>query len=69
MVAKRFLAVFYPAAEFLVTTRITRVREEPFKTEGKVLLNPGWLAIYGREAQSEETAANLALKLKEAKII
>ena len=57
MVVKRFLAVFYPAAEYLVTTRITRVAGEPFKTEGKVLVNPGWLAVYGREAQDEE--ANL----------
>ena len=57
LVVKRFLAVFYPAAEYLVTTRITRVAGEPFKTEGKVLVNPGWLAIYGREAQDEE--ANL----------
>ena len=55
MVTKRFLAIFFPAAEFLVTTRITRVREEPFKTEGKVLVNPGWLAVYGREAQGDET--------------
>ena len=51
MVVKRFLAVFYPAAEHLVTTRITRVENEPFKTEGKVLVNPGWLAVYGREGQ------------------
>ena len=57
MVVKRFLAVFYPAAEYLVTTRITRVAGEPFKTEGKVLVNPGWLAVYGRESQDEE--ANL----------
>ena len=51
MVVKRFLAVFYPAAESLITTRITRVEGEPFKTEGKVLVNPGWLAVYGRESQ------------------
>ncbi|MFO1346647.1 MAG: DNA topoisomerase III [Rhodocyclaceae bacterium] len=57
MVVKRFLAVFYPAAEYLITTRITRVADEPFKTEGKVLVHPGWLAVYGREAQDEE--ANL----------
>jgi DNA topoisomerase-3 len=50
MVAKRFLAVFYPAAEFLETTRITRVEAEPFKTSGKVLVSPGWLAVYGKEA-------------------
>ncbi|MDD5677321.1 MAG: DNA topoisomerase III [Kiritimatiellae bacterium] len=55
MVAKRFLAVFYPAAEFLVTTRITRVEGEPFKSEGKVLVNPGWMAVYGKEAHNEET--------------
>jgi DNA topoisomerase-3 len=54
MVTKRFLAVFYPAAEYLITTRITRVAGEPFKSEGKVLVNPGWLAVYGREAQEGE---------------
>ena len=55
MVTKRFLAIFYPAAEFLETTRITRVEGEPFKTSGKVLTNPGWMAVYGKEAQSEDT--------------
>jgi DNA topoisomerase-3 len=55
-VVKRFLAAFYPPAEFMVTTRITRVADEPFKSEGKVLVNPGWLAVYGREAQLDEGA-------------
>jgi DNA topoisomerase-3 len=50
MVVRRFLAVFFPAAEFLQTTRITKVQEHHFKTEGRVLQNPGWLAIYGRAA-------------------
>ncbi len=54
MVTRRFLAVFYPAAEFLVTTRITRVESEPFKSEGKVMVNAGWLAVYGKEAQTED---------------
>lgn len=54
LVVKRFMAVFFPAAEYLVTTRITRVAGAPFKTEGKVLVNPGWLAIYGKEAQGED---------------
>ncbi|KFB66475.1 DNA topoisomerase III [Candidatus Accumulibacter vicinus] len=53
MVVKRFLAVFYPAAEFLITTRISRVQSEPFKTEGRVLVNPGWLVVYGRDAHSD----------------
>ncbi len=56
MVTKRFLAIFFPPAEFLVTTRITRVENEPFKSEGKVLVNAGWLAVYGREAQTDSEA-------------
>src|SRR5205085_2745583 len=57
MVVRRFLAVFFPAAEFLQTTRITRVDEQHFKTEGRVLRNPGWLAVYGRAVG--EDAQNL----------
>jgi DNA topoisomerase-3 len=53
MVVRRFLAVFYPAAEYLQTTRLTRVGEHHFKTEGKVLQVPGWLAVYGRSGGEE----------------
>src|SRR5277367_3451128 len=49
LVVKRFLAVFFPAAEYRVTTRITEVVGHHFKTEGKVLVEPGWLQVYGRE--------------------
>lgn len=65
MVVKRFLAVFYPAAEYMITTRITRVEGEPFKTEGKVLVNPGWLAVYGREGQSGDEGNLVAVNAKE----
>jgi DNA topoisomerase-3 len=54
LVARRFLAVFYPAAEYLVTTRISTVGEHQFKTEGKILVKPGWLEIYGRQEQGED---------------
>ena len=54
LVVKRFMAVFFPAAEYRVTTRITKVEAHHFKTEGKVLVKPGWLEIYGREAQGQE---------------
>ncbi len=61
MVVKRFLAVFYPPAEFMITTRISKVtlpeKTHHFQTNGKVLVNPGWLAVYGKEAQDED--ANL----------
>ena len=53
MVVRRFLAVFYPAAEYLQTTRITRVDDQHFKTEGRVLKSPGWLAVYGRVTGEE----------------
>jgi DNA topoisomerase III len=53
MVVRRFLAVFYPAAEFLQTTRVTKVGEHHFRTEGRVLQNAGWLAIYGRAVGDE----------------
>jgi DNA topoisomerase-3 len=56
LVARRFLAVFFPAAEFHVTTRITQVSGHAFKTEGKVLVSPGWLAIYGRESQDQDAS-------------
>jgi len=59
MVTKRFLAIFFPAAEFTITTRITRVMEEAFKTEGKVLVKPGWMAVYGREVEQDEQAPSL----------
>lgn len=65
MVTRRFLAIFYPAAEFLVTTRITRVADEPFKTEGKVMVNAGWMVVYGREAQAEDTPSLIPVQQNE----
>jgi DNA topoisomerase-3 len=67
MVAKRFLAVFFPPAEFMVTTRISTVakagKEYKFQTNGKVMVKPGWLAVYGREAQEDD--ANLVAVAKD----
>src|SRR5207253_10524286 len=45
-VVRRFLAVFYPAAEYLQTTRITPVGDHQFKTEGLVLQDARRLAVY-----------------------
>jgi DNA topoisomerase-3 len=60
MVVRRFLAVFYPAAEYLQTTRITRVGEHHFRTDGKVLQAAGWLAVYGRDSEETETLPAIA---------
>ena len=59
MVSKRFVAVFFPPAQYENTTRITRVAGEQFKTDGKILVAPGWLEVYGREAASEKPEENL----------
>ena len=82
LVVRRFLAVFFPSAEFMVTTRITSISAPTlpaargslppegaaevlgrpgdsarlvhhFKTEGKVLVKPGWMAVYGKEAAED----------------
>src|SRR5881397_3848126 len=54
MIVRRFIAIFFPAAQFEVTTRITRVEKDAFKSEGKIMKEPGWLAVYGREAAAQE---------------
>jgi DNA topoisomerase III len=59
MIVRRFISVFFPAAQFEVTTRITRVDNDAFKTEGKIIKDPGWLAVYGREAASEQGEESL----------
>jgi DNA topoisomerase-3 len=72
LITKRFLAVFYPSSEFLVTTRITRVEDEPFKTEGKVMVSPGWQAVYGKEAQSDgvdDGSTLVAVELNESVLV
>ncbi|MDB5992057.1 MAG: topB [Herbaspirillum sp.] len=58
LVTRRFMAIFFPAAEFQVTTRYTEVSGHQFKTEGKVMINPGWLAVYGKEAADDKDPEN-----------
>ncbi len=69
LVTRRFLAIFYPAAEYLETTRITRVEGEPFRTTGKVLVKAGWLEVHGRDNArkgDEPTLAPLRAAVAEA---
>ncbi|WP_418146310.1 DNA topoisomerase III [Variovorax paradoxus] len=57
-VVRRFMSVFFPSAEFQVTTRISTVetggKKYPFRSDGKVLVKPGWLAIWGKEAINDD---------------
>jgi len=66
LVTKRFLAVFFPAAEFQITTRITRIDGEPFKSEGRIMVRAGWLEIYGKEADTDDTPALVPVVSKES---
>mgnify|MGYP001545035525 CR=1 FL=1 len=62
MIARRFVAAFFPAAEFDVTTRLSTVAPgHDFKTEGKVLTFPGWLAVYGKTTVDDGTPDAKAL--------
>ena len=77
LVLRRFLAIFYPHAEYEVTKRITRIGEDSFKTDGKVLIVPGYLEVYGRKAgvaaeadelvaaENGETAHTAEIEVKE----
>ncbi|MFA5718182.1 MAG: DNA topoisomerase III [Desulfobulbaceae bacterium] len=47
MIVQRFLAIFFPPAEYLNTRRLSIVDGETFLTEGKILVYPGWKAVYG----------------------
>ena len=64
LIVRRFVAVFFPMAEFEETVRLTQVGPHTFRTTGKVLVVAGWRSVMGQEADSEEDkdkegAANL----------
>src|SRR5215203_2897393 len=52
LVAKRFLAVFHPEAVYDRTRVETTVEENVFRTSGRRLVEPGWKAVYGEEADA-----------------
>ena len=59
LVCQRTIAIFFPPAEWLLTTRITRIGDDAFRTSGKVLQVPGWLEVYGKEAAGEDGEGTL----------
>jgi DNA topoisomerase-3 len=62
MVSRRFVATFYPPAKFEITTRVTVVEKESFRTDGKVLTDPGWLAVYGKLAAEDGEESLVAVR-------
>ncbi|WP_027386103.1 type IA DNA topoisomerase [Chryseobacterium gregarium] len=53
LVAKRFIAVFYPECKISNTLVEGKVGTIPFKTSGKQILEPGWRAVYAKEPKEE----------------
>ena len=54
MIVQRFLAAFFPPAVYHNTRRLSVVEGETFLTEGKILVKPGWRAIYGAGSSGSE---------------
>jgi DNA topoisomerase-3 len=65
LVVKRFLAAFYPPAEWIRVERETVVEGHHFRTRTRFLENPGWYEVYGKEAAEEETVLPPLGKTKE----
>lgn len=59
MIVRRFIAIFFPPAEYDITTRMSDVGEHRFKTEGKALAVSGWLSVYGKEDAAKDTLTPL----------
>ena len=60
LVARRFLAVFHPAARYQRTEVVTVVEEERFRTRGKITLEPGWRGVYGLESDLDKQSGKTA---------
>lgn len=53
LIAKRFIAVFYPECRISNTLVEAKVGTIPFKTSGKQILEPGWRTVYAKDAKEE----------------
>ena len=49
LIARRFIAVFYPDCKFATTTVLGKVEDVEFKVSGKEILEPGWRTIYAQQ--------------------
>ena len=52
LIARRFIAVFYPDCKFSTTTVLGKVEDVEFKVSGKEILEPGWRTIYAQQQTS-----------------
>ncbi|MBO5254893.1 MAG: DNA topoisomerase 3 [Opitutales bacterium] len=69
MITRRFIAAFYPEAQFDVTVRSTTVATHTFKSEGKVLRIAGWLDVYNKETDEKNTLPALVIEPENATML
>ena len=60
LIARRFIAVFYPDCKFSTTTVMGKVDKVEFKASGKEILSQGWRAVYGKDEITDSSAKNAA---------
>ncbi len=60
LIARRFIAVFYPDCKFSTTSVTGKVDKIEFKTSGKEILDAGWRAVYTKEEQRQDDGKNAA---------
>ncbi|AFQ43635.1 type IA DNA topoisomerase [Desulfosporosinus meridiei] len=65
LILRRFLAVWFPPAQYHQTDVVTMVEDEAFRTKGKVLLSLGWKKVYGSSELNEESEGKSKKKLKQ----
>lgn len=58
LVARRFIAVFYPDCKFATTTVLGKVEDIEFKVTGKVILDPGWRVVMPTTTTTKEADTN-----------
>ncbi|MBO7139318.1 MAG: DNA topoisomerase 3 [Prevotella sp.] len=58
LVARRFIAVFYPDCQYAQTTVLGKVEEVEFKVTGRTILDPGWRAVYTGTEKAETPENN-----------
>lgn len=60
LIARRFIAVFYPDCKFATTTVLGKVEDVEFKVSGKEILEPGWRTIYAQQptATQQQTSTS-----------
>lgn len=54
LVARRFIAAFYPDSKVSTTTILGKVENVEFKTSGKQILEPGWRAVFASDRNADD---------------